>query len=107
MDLGSGRVTAVDVHRHCAATRTADDDIGMMLIVLGLSDADGGVEIVVGKGWIQHFVAMAMVTEEGRLQAAQCRLPAVEEEDVHGTCGLGWLRFSMLLQQIRYLLTLC
>ena len=78
----SGVVAAVDVHRHGTAPAGADNDIGMMLVELGLGDADGGIEIVVGQGRVQDFVAV--VLEVGRLDAARCRLPAVEEEDFHG-----------------------
>ena len=46
-----------------------------------LSDADGG-EIVVGQPGIENGVAV--VLEIGRLGAARCRLPAVEEKDEHG-----------------------
>ena len=52
-----------------------------MPVELGLGDADGGIEIVVGQGRIQDLVAV--VFEIGRFHAAWCRLPAVEEEDEH------------------------
>ena len=45
----SGVVAEVDIHRDCAAARTADHHVGMMLVILGLGDANGGIEIVVGK----------------------------------------------------------
>ena len=54
-----------------------DHDIRMMLIELGLGNADGGVEIVVGQSRIENLVAV--VLEIGRLDAARRRLPAVEE----------------------------
>ena len=37
---------------------TADDHIGLVLVVLGLSDADGGVEIVVRQMRIEDFVTV-------------------------------------------------
>ena len=64
-----------------ATTGTADDDIGMMVIIFGLGDADGGIEVVIGQWGIEDFVAV--VLEVGRLQAAWSRLPTVEEEDLH------------------------
>ena len=76
------RRTDVDVHGDGTAPAGTDNDIGLMPVELGLGDADGGVEIVVGQGRVQDFVAV--VLEVGRLDAARCRLPAVEEEDFHG-----------------------
>ena len=78
---GERGVTRVDVHRHSAATRRADDDIGTMLLILGLGDADSFVEVVVGKSGINDFVAVRF--QEGRLPAARNAGPAVEEEDSH------------------------
>ena len=80
----------VDVHRHGAATAGADHDIGIPLTLFGLGDADGLLEIVVGQVRVENFVPV--VFEVGRLQAARCRLPAVEEEDEHGgiVAGIGW-----------------
>ena len=52
-----GRVFGIDVHRHCAATGTPDDDIWRCLVKLGLGDADGGVEVVVVKFRVDDFVA--------------------------------------------------
>ena len=37
-------------HHHAG---TADDDIGLMPVELGLGDADGGIEVVVGEGGIE------------------------------------------------------
>jgi hypothetical protein len=54
----------------------------MMLVELSLGNADSGIEIVVGQGWDQDFVAV--VLQVGRLYAAGCRVPAVEEKDLHG-----------------------
>ena len=76
------RRTRIDVHRHGTAPAGSDDDIGLVPVELGLGDADGSIEIVVGQGRVQDFVAV--VLEIGRLDAARCRLPAVEEEDFHG-----------------------
>jgi len=43
-----------------------------------------------GQGWIQDFVAV--VAEIRRLDAARCRVPAVEEEDSHQfTPGRNWI----------------
>ncbi|MGD0897019.1 MAG: hypothetical protein ABR915_04225 [Thermoguttaceae bacterium] len=47
-----------------------------------LSDSNDLIEIVVGQGRVQDFVAV--VFEVGRLDAARCRLPVVEEKDFHG-----------------------
>jgi len=49
----------------------------MTLIELGLGDADGGIEIV-GQGRIENNVTM--VLQVRRLDAAWCRLPAVEKK---------------------------
>ena len=69
-------------HRSATAPRRADHHIRLPLIQLGLRDADGGVEVVVGEMGIEDGVAV--VPEIGRLQAARSRLEAVEEEDGHG-----------------------
>lgn len=53
----------------------------MMVIEEGLGDADGGIEIVVGQGRVEDFVAV--VPETGRLSATWNAGPAVEEEDLH------------------------
>ena len=58
-----------------------DHDIELVLVELGLGNADGGIKIVVGQGRIQDFVAV--VFEVGRLYAARSRIPTVEEEDGH------------------------
>jgi len=76
--LAAGR----NAHRHCAATAGTDDDIRLVLVEFGLGEPDGGIEIVVGQVWIEDFVAV--VFQVGRLKTARCRLPAVEEEDLHG-----------------------
>jgi len=64
-----------------------------MLIVLSLSDPHSGIKVV-GQGWIQNFVAMAL--EVGRLQTARSRLPAVEEEDLHFAGVFGFSNSSLL-----------
>ena len=53
----------------------------MVLVEFGLDNADGLVEVVVGKSGVEDFVGV--VFEEGRLLAARCRGPAVKEEDFH------------------------
>ncbi len=60
----------------------------MTLIVLGLSDFQGGVEVVVWEMGAEDF--MSVITEEGRLETARCRLEAVEELQfaTNGLCGL-------------------
>jgi len=60
-----------------------------MLVEVGLGDPDGGIEIVFGKYRIEDFVAV--VIQVGQLQAARCRLPAVEEEEFHGALPLNVL----------------
>ena len=77
------RVLGIDVHRHGPATGTSDHNIGPVLVILGLGDPDGSIEIVVGQGRLQNFVAV--VLQVGRLQAAQCRLPTVKEQDLRGS----------------------
>ena len=77
-------VSRVDVHRHSAATGTADDDIGMLLIEFGLGDADGFVEVVVRKSRVDDLVAVLF--EVGRFCAARCRGPSVAEENLHRVC---------------------
>ena len=75
--------TTVYIHCHGPASAGADDDIGPMPVELGLGNADGGIEIVVGRGRVQDFVAV--ILEIGRLDAARGGLPAVEEKDFHGS----------------------
>jgi len=41
-----GRLAAVEVHGHCAASGRADDHVGMMLVTLGLGNGEGGGEVV-------------------------------------------------------------
>jgi hypothetical protein len=53
----------------------------MVLVVIRLGDGDGGIQVVVGQGRIQDFVAV--VLQVGRLQSAGRRFPVVEEEDFH------------------------
>lgn len=53
-----------------------------MLIIFGLSDPDGGIKVVVGECAIEDGVTV--VLQVSRLAVAWSRLPAVEEEDVHG-----------------------
>ena len=52
-------------------------------VELGLGDANSGIEIVIGQGRVDDFVAV--VLEVGRFHTARNRLPAVKEEDFHGT----------------------
>ncbi len=77
----TGDVTAVDIHRHSTTTRTPDDDIRPLLIIFGLGDANGGIEVVVGECEIEDGVAVGF--EVSRLEAAWSRLPTVEEENFH------------------------
>ena len=63
-----GRVAAVDVHGDRTATGATDNDIGILPVELGLGDANGGVEIVVGEGWVQDL--MSLLSEVGRLGPA-------------------------------------
>ena len=86
------RRTAVDIHGHGPAPAGTDDDIRAVPVELGLGDANGGVEIVVGQGRVQDFVAV--VLEIGRLHAARRRLPAVEEEDFHGAMYPSFLAWA-------------
>ena len=71
-------------HGDGTATAGTDHNVGLALVEFLLSDPDGSIKIVVGQGWVQDRVAV--VLQIGRLQAARCRLPAVEEEDFH--CNL-------------------
>ena len=59
----------------------ADDDLGLVLVELGLGDLDGLGEVFVGQCRVDDLVAV--LRQEGRLDAARDRLPAVEEEDFH------------------------
>jgi hypothetical protein len=47
------RGPGVDVHGHGPATAGADHNIRLALVELGLGDADGGIEVVVGQGRVQ------------------------------------------------------
>jgi hypothetical protein len=50
-----------------------------VLVELGPGDADGSVEIIIGQGRGEAFVAV--VFQVRRPQATRRRLPAAEEED--------------------------
>jgi hypothetical protein len=65
-------------------------------VEFGLGSANGGIEVVIGQGWVQDFVAV--VLQVGRLQAALGRLPAVEEEDGH--CFVSLRLRKMLIKPI-------
>ena len=75
------RVSAVDVHRDRTATRTANDHIGLVLIVFGLSGADRQPKVVVIEGRVDERVAV--VAEIGWFDAARNAVPAVEKQDLH------------------------
>jgi hypothetical protein len=77
-ELGSA---AVDVHRHGPASARSHDDLGLVLIELGLGDADGFRHVVVRELRIDDGVAV--LGEVRRLDAAWDRLPAVQEKDFH------------------------
>ena len=47
------RRARVDIHGHGPAPAGSDDDIGMVPVELGLGDADGLIEIVVGQGRVE------------------------------------------------------
>ena len=68
-------------------TGTANDHVGLVLVIFGLSRADGGIEIVIIESGIDDFVAVGFKVR--RLEAAYDAVPAVEEEDGHGDCVLG------------------
>ena len=53
----------------------------LVLVELGLGDLDGLGEVLVGQLRVDDLVAV--LGQEGRLDAAWDRLPAVEEEDFH------------------------
>ncbi len=81
------RVSAVDVHGDCTATGRTDDHIRLVLIVFGLSGADGQIEVVIVQCRVDDFVAS--VFQVGRFDAADDAVPAVEEKDSHvGSCRL-------------------
>ena len=52
-----------------------------MLVVLGLGDANGLIEVIVGQCWIDDLVAVLF--EVGRLFATRHRGPAVKKQDAH------------------------
>lgn len=56
----------------------------VIVIILGLGHADGGIKVVVGEKWIENSVSVGL--EVGWLQVAWSRLPTAEEEDLHGKC---------------------
>ena len=87
------RIAAVDVHGDGPAPARPDDDLGLVLVELGLGDADGLGEVVVGQRRVDDLVAV--VLQVGRLHAARDRVPAVEEEDLHDAGGsLGLRQFG-------------
>ncbi len=69
-------------HCHRSTPTRADHNIWMMLVEFHLGNANGFLEIIVGQGRIHNRVTV--VLEIGRLDAARCRVPAVEVEDCHG-----------------------
>src|ERR1019366_5224406 len=71
------------------ASARSHDDLGLVLIELGLGDADGFGEILVGQLRIDDLVAV--LGEEGRFDASRDRLPAVKEEDFHGADSTTWM----------------
>ena len=72
------RRTRVDVHRDGSTPAGTDHDIGPMPVELRLGESNGGVEIVVGQGGIEDFVAV--MGEIGRFTPPGVE-PAVKEED--------------------------
>ena len=52
------RVARLDVNGDRTASGRVDDHIRLVLIVLNLSNADGGVQIVVGQCRVEDFVAV-------------------------------------------------
>ena len=64
-----------------AAAAFADDHIGPVPVVLGLGDAHGSLEVLVGQGRVEDGVAVP--GQVGRFDPARDGLPAVEEEDFH------------------------
>jgi hypothetical protein len=52
-------------------------------VELGLGGADGLVEVIVIEGRVKDLVTV--LDQVGRLHAAGDRVPAVEEEDFHGS----------------------
>ena len=69
-------VVGFEIHGDCAATGTADDHVGLALIVLGLGDPHGGGEVFVWQRRIQNFVAV--IGQKGRFSAAWDAGPAVQ-----------------------------
>lgn len=63
-----------------ADTGTTDNYIGMVLIVFGLCDAKGQIEVVV-QCRVDDF--MPSVLQASRFDAADDTVPAVEKEDFH------------------------
>jgi hypothetical protein len=76
-----GSFPSLEVHCDCASTAAAYDHIGLMLVELGLSDGESGVEVVIGQGGVDDGVAV--IFQERRLDAAWNGLPTVKEEDEH------------------------
>ena len=77
-----GRIRSVNVHRHRAAAGTADDHVRMVFVVLGLGDANGFVDVLVRKRWVEDF--MSVLREVGWFTATGDGGPAVKKEDAHG-----------------------
>ena len=74
--------SAEDVHGDRTTTGTADNHIGLVLVVRRLSSADGSVEVIVVESRIDDCVAVLLHAR--RFDAAWNGVPAVEEEDFHG-----------------------
>src|SRR5262245_36072349 len=72
------RPAAVDVHGDGSAPRRADDHSRLVLVELGLGDPDRLGEVVVRRPRVDDLVAVP--GQEGRLDAAWDRLPAVSTQ---------------------------
>jgi hypothetical protein len=80
------RPACFQVHGNSAAPAGAHDHVGMTPVALGLGNPHGSLEVVVGQGRVQDFVAVA--GQVRRLDAARHGLPTVEEEGLHGAALL-------------------
>ena len=64
------------------APARSHDHVGAVPVVLGLGDPDGLGEVLVGQFRVDDLVAV--LGQEARLDATRDRVPAVEEENLHG-----------------------
>ena len=78
---GQSNGAAVDVHCHGPASARPYYYLRLVFIELGLGDPDRLGHVLIGQRRVDDLVSV--VVQEGRFHAADCRVPAVKEENLH------------------------